>query len=206
MSEIIGGSTMADFSKFRSALNGFNRSDVANYIETSSAEHQRALQALQMQVDNLTGELEQAQAALDAQVSRNTELQKQLEETETALKSTEEALDEAMTMLTEEPEPVEEEEETPDYASMELEAYRRAEAMERASSERVAKVNQQLNDLLDQVSGRYEQTGQEIQVLTEDIRINLARLEEALSDLNVIFEETTQTFDTMDPAEVLVEE
>ena len=205
MSEIIGGSTMADFSKFRTALNGFNRSDVANYIESSSAEHRSALQALQMQIDNLTGELAQAQSALDVQVSRNAELQKQLEETETALKSTEEALDEAMTMLTEEPEPAEEEE-TPDYASMELEAYRRAEAMERASSERVAKVNQQLNDLLDQVSGRYEQTGQEIQVLTEDIRINLARLEEALSDLNVIFEDTTQTFDTMDPAEVLVEE
>jgi len=196
---------MADFSKFRSALNGFNRSDVANYIETSSAQHQTALQELQKQIDTLTSDLAQAQAALDAQTSRSAELQKQLEETETALKSTEEALDEAMTMLTEEPAPAEQEE-VPDYESMELEAYRRAEAMERASTERAAKLNQQLSDLLDQVSGRYEQTGQEIQALTEDIRINLKRLEEALSDLDVIFDETTQTFDTMDTAEVLTEE
>ena len=196
---------MADFSKFRSAINGFNRSDVANYIETSSAEHRAALQALQQQVDTLTDQLTQAQAALEAQTDRNAQLQKQLEETETALKSTEEALDEAMTMLTEEPAPAEQEE-APDYASMELEAYRRAEAMERTSSERAAKLNQQLSDLLDQVSGRYEQTGQEIQVLTEDIRINLKRLEEALSDLDVIFDETAQTFDTMDTADMTVTE
>ena len=54
---------MADFSKFRSALNGFNRSDVANYIETSSAQHQTALQELQKQIDTLTSDLAQAQAA-----------------------------------------------------------------------------------------------------------------------------------------------
>ena len=87
-----------------------------------------------------------------------------------------------------------------DFASMELEAYRRAEAMERISAERASRLNQQMSDLLDEVSSRYEQTGQEIQALAEDIRINLKRLEEALSDLDAIFDETAQNFDDMDPA------
>lgn len=94
-------------------------------------------------------------------------------------------------------------EETPDYSSMELEAYRRAEAMERLSAERTAKLNQQLNELLDHVASRYEQTGTEIQALTEDIRINLKRLEESLSDLDVIFDETTQTFSELDTSDPL---
>ena len=189
---------MADFSTFRSSINGFHRADVANYIETISAEHQAALLKLQKENESLSQQMQALQFDLKQQIRRGDDLQQQLEETQTALKSTEEALDEAMTMLTEEPAAVEPEEEQPDYTALELDAYRRAEAMERASSERAARMNQQLNDLLDRVSGRYEQTGQEIQVLTEDIRINLKRLEEALSDLDVIFDETTQTFDDMD--------
>ena len=191
---------MADFSKLRSSLNGFHRSDVVNYIESLCAEHRTAMQALQKENAALTQQLEQMQLDLDARDARDAELQQQLSDTQTALESTEAALDEAMVMLTEEQAKEEAAVQQADYAAMELEAYRRAEAMERASTERASRMNQQLSDLLDQISGRYEQTGQEIQVLTEDIRINLKRLEEALSDLDVIFEETTQTFDSIDPA------
>ena len=37
---------MADFSKFRTAVSGFNRTDVVNYIESTSIEHQKALRKL----------------------------------------------------------------------------------------------------------------------------------------------------------------
>ena len=37
---------MADFSKFRTAVSGFNRTDVVNYIESASMEHQKALRKL----------------------------------------------------------------------------------------------------------------------------------------------------------------
>ena len=196
---------MADFSKFRSSLNGFNRSDVVAYIESLCAAHQAELQQIRNEKEALSRQLDQLHTDLDAQTQRAEALQQELEETRTALESTETALDEAMVMLTEEQakEPVEE---TPDYSAMELEAYRRAEAMERSSSERAARLSQQLTDLLEQVSGRYEQTGQEIQALTEDIRNNLKRLDEAMSDLDVIFEETTQTFDSIDPADILMME
>lgn len=71
---------MADFSKFRTAVSGFNRTDVVNYIESTSIEHQKALRKLTDERDKLAAEnarlqvelaglqkrLEQAQADNDA--------------------------------------------------------------------------------------------------------------------------------------------
>lgn len=195
---------MADFSKFRTALNGFHRADVAFYIENLCAEHQKAMNQAQKDADQLKQALSEAEAALLAQEAKTQALQKQLDETETALKSTEGVLEEAMAMLDEVKETTAEEP-SPDYAALELEAYRRAEAVERSSAERSLRMRQQINNLLDELSGRYEQTGTEIQALTADIHNNLLRLQEALSDLDVFFEETTQTFDSMD-ADALIPE
>ena len=192
---------MADFSKFRSSLNGFNRSDVAEYIEALCAEHQKALQAAREETQVLSAQLEQ-------ETNRKLALQSELDATQTALESTQSALEEALEALTNPEAPEEapvEEEPAPDYEDLELEAYRRAEAMERAASQRAAKLRNQLDQLLEQVSGRYEQAGQEIQVLTEDIRINLKRLDETLSDLDAIFDEAKDGFESMEesfPVEV----
>ena len=38
---------MSDVSRFRSAINGFNRTDVVNYVESISVEHQKQLRQLQ---------------------------------------------------------------------------------------------------------------------------------------------------------------
>ena len=193
---------MADFSKFRTALNGFNRADVTDYIEALCMEHRRALAPAQEEARDLPTQLEETRSALELQIEKSLALEAKLEETETALQSTETALDEAMSLLVA---PAEETpaEDTPDYGTMELEAYRRAEAMERMAAERTTKMNQQLGEMLDRVASRYEQTGTEIQALTEDIRTNLKRLEESLSDLDVIFDETTQSFNEMDPGDSL---
>ena len=96
---------MADFSKFRTAVSGFNRTDVVNYIESTSIEHQKALRKLTDERDKLSAEnarlqvelaglqkrLEQAQAdngALSEQVNvlarEGTELAEQLKSSEAA--------------------------------------------------------------------------------------------------------------------------
>ena len=38
---------MSDFSRFRTAVGGFSRTDVVNYIEETSAAHQKALRKLE---------------------------------------------------------------------------------------------------------------------------------------------------------------
>ena len=47
---------MADFSKFRSALNGFNRTDVVNYVEAVSLEHQKETRQLREETERLAAE------------------------------------------------------------------------------------------------------------------------------------------------------
>ena len=202
---------MADFMKFRSSVGGFNRADVSNYIERLCAEHKRSEKRLQEENETLTARIQALEADTAAQAAALDAARSKLEETETALASTESALEEALVMVDEQEAlraaaeaQQAEQEAVVDYTTLELEAYRRAEATERLAQERSMRLRQQLNELLDQVSARYEQTGQEIQVLAEDIHTNLKRLQDALSDLEVIFDETSGTFDTMDadlPAE-----
>ena len=180
---------MADFSKFRTALNGFKRSDVTQYIETLCAGHQKELKAAREEAAELSRQL-------DARTAQCDTLQKELDDTRTALEATQNALEEAMEALTQ-PEEAPATEPVPDYTGMELEAYRRAEAAERAAQQSVAKLCNRLDDLMDRTSGRYEQSGQEIQALAMDIRNNLSRLEETLSDLDAIFDETKNGIDAM---------
>ena len=191
---------MADFTKFRTAMGGFKRSDVTNYIENLCIEHAQTVKKLQQERDALQEQVSDTTARLDEQTAAAEDLRQKLQAAETSLSSTEAALNEAMEMIEEQKAA----EPTPDYASMELEAYRRAEATERLASERAMRLRQKLDDLLDGVSTRYEQSGQEIQVLSEDLRNNLQRLQETLSDLELIFSETTEHFDTLDDEELPV--
>ena len=58
---------MAEFQNFRSALNGFNRQDVVNYIEYINNKHNSQLEQLNTQLQNVREELAQAKAAPVAQ-------------------------------------------------------------------------------------------------------------------------------------------
>ena len=40
---------MADFTKFRTSIGGFNRDDVVHYIETASVEHLKELRQVNME-------------------------------------------------------------------------------------------------------------------------------------------------------------
>lgn len=188
---------MADFTKFRSSVGGFNRSDVANYIEALSMGHQQATKKLREENADLSAQLAQLHLQLDEQTAAKEALQEKLTQTETALTSTETALNEAMVML-DELQPAPAPEQTPDYAAMELEAYRRAEAAERLALDRSARMRQKLGDLLAGVTARYEASGQEIQVLSEDLRNNLQRLQETLSDLELVFDDTNAGFEALE--------
>ena len=115
---------MSDFSKFRSALNGFSRTDVVNYIEETSAAHQKALkqledekQALALENDRLLAANARLQTELDDLKAAHAQLQKDdaaLQEQVVTLsqeaaelaeraKTAQQALDEAQAALPSEP-------------------------------------------------------------------------------------------------------
>ena len=169
---------MADITKFRTSLGGFNRVDVSDYMTKIAAEHQEAMRKVEKERARLAKELDEAQISIaykDAQVQQlqkeQTALEARLEEAEAALKARDE-----------------------DYASLELEAYRRAEATERMAAERSARIRQQLSQVLDDFSSRCGASGQELSSLTQDLRADLGRLEHALTALQALFSDTEESF------------
>ena len=182
---------MADFSKFRSSLGGFHRGDVADYIESLSREHAAALKEQTGQIDALRAELQEAEAEKRA-------LRDQLDDALAALEAaTAPAEDEAEDETEAEPE------EAPDYPKLELEAYRRAEATERLATQRAQQLKRELVDFLENTTARYQQTGEDIAALAEDLKSGLKRLEENLSELDLLFGETAEHLETLTPAEPL---
>ena len=189
---------MADFSKIRSSLGGFHRGDVANYIESLSMQHAAAMKEKSGQIDALQAELLAARQKLQEAEEEKRSLQDQLDDALAALEAaTAPAEDEA------EDETEAEVEEAPDYPKLELEAYRRAEATERLATQRAQQLKRELVDFLENTTARYQQTGEDIAALAEDLKSGLKRLEENLSELDLLFGETAEHLETLTPAEPL---
>ena len=168
---------MSDFSKFRTAVSGFNRTDVVNYIESTSIEHQKALRKLTDERDKLAAEnarlqvelaglqkrLEQAQADNDALSGQVNALAQEGSDLAEQLKKAEEARQELLIRPApqpeepaepapqpEEPEESEEPEaaQEPSLTEKELTAYRRAEQTERNAAVRARRIYAQLSNPL----------------------------------------------------------
>lgn len=141
---------MANFQNFRSALGGFNRQDVVNYIEFLNQKHNSQLEQLNTQLQNARDELYQLksaavgndlQAQLDAALARCEELEAQLDGS--APKDTE------------------------------LEAYRRAERAERKAQERAAQIYAQANAVLADATVKVEAASGEMTAMVEQIATRL---------------------------------
>ena len=79
---------MSDFSKFRSAFNGFSRTDVVNYIEETSAAHQKAIEQLEGEKQQLMQEKDHLlaeNARLTAELADLKAAQEKLKEEDSAL-------------------------------------------------------------------------------------------------------------------------
>ena len=189
---------MADFSKFRSSLGGFHRGDVANYIESLSMQHAAAMKEKSGQIDVLQAELLAARQKLEEAEEEKRALQIKLDDALAALEAATAPAEEAAEDETEA-----EPEEAPDYPKLELEAYRRAEATERLATQRAQQLKRELVDFLENTTARYQQTGEDIAALAEDLKSGLKRLEENLSELDLLFGETAEHLETLTHAEPL---
>ena len=79
---------MSDFSRFRSAFNGFSRTDVVNYIEETSAAHQKAIEQLEGEKQQLMQEKDHLlaeNARLTAELADLKAAQEKLKEEDSAL-------------------------------------------------------------------------------------------------------------------------
>ena len=194
---------MSDFSKFRGSLGGFNRTDVADYIEKLCLTHAAELKERSRRAEELQTQLEETRAKLRETEADRDRLQDQLQEAQDQLQEAQDALEAATAPEPEpeepeEPEAAEAPEEAPDYPSLELEAYRRAEATERLAARRAEQLSRQMQEFVAHISQRYAETGEEIAALSEDMRSDLQRLQDSLSDLESLFTETTDHFESVE--------
>ncbi len=183
--------------QFRSAFNGFNRDDVVRYMEFINNKHAAQVAQLSNELEYLRGK----QDTLDA--SRVSELEKQLSSV-TAENDTlkhriavlEHSLQEANAALASTPAPV------PQAPSdSELEAYRRAERVERLARERARQVGLQTAAAMEQTAAALGQTtdtvdeaAAKLSQIAQDFIQKLEQIQSAVDDGRQTLADGRQTF------------
>ena len=166
---------MAATQPFRTALNGFNREDVVNYIEYLNNRHN-------VQMEQLHTQLQTAQEALaaakeTAKPAVDETLATQLEEANARIAALEAQLAERPVQASV---PVE----------SELEAYRRAERAERLAQERAAQIYAQANAVLAEatlkVDTAVEQIAAQLQQVQDTVAGSKALLQDAATAMYAI--------------------
>ena len=193
---------MADFSKFRTAVSGFNRTDVVNYIESASMEHQKALRKLTDERDKLAAENAQLQTQLTGLQARLIQVQADND----ALTEQVNTLAQEGSDLADQLKAAEAPAQEPSLTEKELTAYRRAEQTERNAAVRARRIYTQLSNLCEDARSRYLDSGEEIAALAADLSTGLARLQDAFAEVQVIFDDAQNAFDDMQLPETGAEE
>lgn len=165
--------------QFRSSFNGFNREDVVRYMEFINNKHSA-------QVAQLTNELEYLRGKQDTLDStRVSELEKQLSAAQAEnevlkhrIAALERSLEEANAALSRPNTPPAP---TVTPSESELEAYRRAERVERVSKERARQVGQQAAAALERIQEQMEQVSDAISETAGEMAQQLTQLQEAVA-------------------------
>ena len=170
---------------FRSSLHGFNRQDVANYLEYLNNRHAAQVNQLNTDLEALRRQAaapveDPQRAALEA---RCRELEQQLE---TARQDREEALLRSCGEKLE--------------ANRELEAYRRAERTERIARERAEQVYSETGAVLTQASSRIETALRQMTGISQQVTGQLDTLQTAIASSRLALQDAAQTIDKLKPS------
>lgn len=191
---------------FRSSLHGFNRQDVASYLEYLNNRHAAQVNQLNTDLEALRRQTEAPaegpqRTALEA---RCRELEQQLE---TARKERDEALaqkeaaeqklasarqDREEALLRSCGEKLE--------ANRELEAYRRAERTERMARERAEQVYSETGAVLTQASNRIEAALRQMTGISQQVTGQLDTLQTAIASSRLALQDAAQTIDKLKPS------
>ena len=191
---------------FRSSLHGFNRQDVANYLEYLNNRHAA-------QVNQLNTDLEalRRQAEAPAEDTQRAALETRCQELEQQLAAARKERDEALAQK----EAVEQKLEAAQRdreeallrssgekmdANRELEAYRRAERTERVARERAEQVYSETSTVLTQASNRIEAALRQMTGISQQVTGQLDTLQTAIASSRLALQDAAQTIDKLKPS------
>lgn len=189
---------------FRSALNGFNRNDVVQFIQAQTIEHEKALRVLRDENARL-------QEALTAAREENEDLRilnASLSEKAAQPAAPVEAAPEAPAPVAE-PAPAPVAPATldapmmpaatvvkavaPDFNEMELAAYRRAEMTERMARERAASSAERMKAIFSQADEKLSVTSKDFKTLLDAFQTNFGQMEQLLETAQGIVDESSSS-------------
>ena len=214
-------SDAANGRNFRTALHGFNREDVVNYIESTALEAEKekrllrdANARLQAELDEanaaaeqakqlpaLQQDLEQAQAKIDELSQQNRTLEAETARLQAELeKPGQAASQERQTPLNapipsvSDVMPVQPTVSSSSYSELELAAYRRAEVTERLARERAGKIYEQVNSVFSGASARLEENEHDLDQLSKTLQMNVDQLQQILYAIRCTYTEAGESF------------
>ena len=166
---------MAAPQNFRSAFNGFNKEDVVHYLEYINSKHSTELNQLAAENEELRSQANQPcdEGTLEQLRQRIAELEAQLEEAQAKCADLEKQLAEAAAA----PQPVA----AAPSISEELEAYRRAERIEREARERSELVYFQANGVLTEATAKVDGISADITEMADQVMTQLTQLQMSVS-------------------------
>ena len=80
----------------------------------------------------------------------------------------------------------------------ELAAYRRAALTEQNAAARARRLQAHVSALCDNARSRYQDTGEEISALSVDLTTGIERLQDALAELQLIFDQSEEAFEALE--------
>lgn len=202
-----GGILMSTPQNFRTAFNGFNREDVVRYLEYINNKHTT-------QVNQLTEENESLRAQLAEKENAENNpllavLHQQCQELTQQLSQAQERCAQLEQELARKPEPVEAAPEEPareepasvlsPSAAEELEAYRRAERIEREARERSELVYFQANSVLTEATAKVDGISGEITDMADQVMSQLTQLQMAISSSKQALQDAASIMSTIRP-------
>lgn len=191
---------------FRSSLHGFNRQDVANYLEYLNNRHAA-------QVNQLNTDLEalRRQAEAPAEDPQRTALEARCRELEQQLEAARKERDEALAQREAAEQKLASARQDREEALLrscgekleanrELEAYRRAERTERMARERAEQVYSETGTVLTQASNRIETALRQMTGISQQVTGQLDTLQTAIASSRLALQDAAQTIDKLKPS------
>lgn len=191
---------------FRSSLHGFNRQDVANYLEYLNNRHAA-------QVNQLNTDLEalRRQAGAPAEDPQRTALEARCRELEQQLEAVRKERDEALAQREAAEQKLASARQDREEALLrscgekleanrELEAYRRAERTERMARERAEQVYSETGTVLTQASNRIEAALRQMTGISQQVTGQLDTLQTAIASSRLALQDAAQTIDKLKPS------
>ncbi len=191
---------------FRSSLHGFNRQDVANYLEYLNNRHAA-------QVNQLNTDLEalRRQAEAPAEDPQRTALEARCRELEQQLSIARQERDEALAQREAAEQKLTSARQDREEALLrscgekleanrELEAYRRAERTERMARERAEQVYSETGTVLTQASNRIEAALRQMTGISQQVTGQLDTLQTAIASSRLALQDAAQTIDKLKPS------